>query len=242
LRFRSALSIIILAGSAAVFLLALLGGGKAFSSAGGTAAPEWERAFSHALTAVQPYLDRYGYAAIFAAILVEGVGLLAPGQSLLIAGGLMAAKGGLGIMPVLLWGYAAAVIGPCLGYLLGRWGGLPLLQRLHLNKKHLDRFTSSFDRYGPGLILLARFCDGLRQLHGFVAGLAQMPGRQFLAYSFLGAAFWIGFWGGGAYLLERSIGRWHLRWQSLQPWILALSLLACLAGLIWLLRPAKTAS
>jgi hypothetical protein len=40
---------------------------------------------------VEPYLERYGYWAVFAAVGVEGMGIPAPGQTLLEAGALVAA-------------------------------------------------------------------------------------------------------------------------------------------------------
>ena len=40
---------------------------------------------NHALTVAGPYLHRYGYAAIFVGALIEGVGIPAPGLTLLVA-------------------------------------------------------------------------------------------------------------------------------------------------------------
>lgn len=78
---------------------------------------------------VQPMLQRYGYPALFLAVLVEGMGIPAPGQTLLIAAALIAAHGNLNIVWVLIWSCLAAMLGNILGYLIGRWGGRPLLAR-----------------------------------------------------------------------------------------------------------------
>lgn len=199
----------------------------------------WEQDLHHMLARVQPYLDRYGYVAVFVAILVEGVGLLAPGQTLLVAAGFLAAKGGLQITWVLFWAFWAALLGPGIAYLLGRWGGHALLLRLRVNERHLHRFEGYFNKYGPGLILIARFFDGLRQLHGYIAGLVQMPKAKFAVYSFVGAAFWTGFWGGGAFLLDRKLGALHLTWRRLEPWFWGLTLLGWLAVLIYLRRSRR---
>ncbi len=203
------------------------------------AVPAWEQDLKHVLDRVQPYLDRYGYAAIFVAILVEGFGLLAPGQTLLVAAALLAAKGGLQITWVLFWAFLAALLGPGIAYLLGRWGGRPLLLRLRVSERQVYRLEGYFSTYGPGLILVARFFDGLRQLHGYLAGIMQMPANRFAVYSFLGAALWTGFWGGGAFLLDRHLAALHLSWQSLQPWFWGLTLSGCLAGLIYLWRSGR---
>ena len=69
------------------------------------------RDLKQAVDQVEPLLARYGYPAVFLAILVEGVGLLAPGQTLLIAAALAATQGRLNIAWVLTWAFTAAVLG-----------------------------------------------------------------------------------------------------------------------------------
>lgn len=63
---------------------------------------------------------------------------------------------------------------------------------------HVERF---FKRYGGGIVIAARFIVILRQLNGVVAGSIQMPWWRFLTFNALGAALWVGFWGGGAFFL-----------------------------------------
>ena len=82
--------------------------------------------FKRAVARVQPVIDRYGYPAVFLTILVEGVGIPAPGQTILIAAALSAAHGHLSIVWVMIlafwaqgWGTAwvissaAGAGGPC---------------------------------------------------------------------------------------------------------------------------------
>jgi membrane protein DedA with SNARE-associated domain len=170
---------------------------------------------------------------------VEGVGLIAPGQTLLIAAAFEAARGGLQITWVLLWSLTAAVLGNTLGYLIGRQGGRPLLHKLRVNEQHLQQFEGYFSRFGPALILLARFFDGLRQLNGLVAGLLHMPWQSFTFWNILGAVFWTGVWGLGTYLVEKEIASVHLTVKLVEPWILALTLLGLLAVLLYVLWPKR---
>jgi membrane protein DedA with SNARE-associated domain len=193
----------------------------------------------NAIDRVQPLLDRYGYPVLFLAVLVEGVGLVAPGQTLLIAAALTAARGGLNLAWVLFWALNAAFWGNSLGYLLGRWGGRPLLHTLRVNEKHLQRFEGYFTRYGQGVILVARFFDGLRQLNGIVAGLVQLPWKKFTLWNFLGAMLWTGVWGLGTYFLDKKIASVHLTFRLVEPWIVALSLLGVLGFLVYVLWPGR---
>jgi membrane protein DedA with SNARE-associated domain len=193
----------------------------------------------HAIAQVQPLLDHYGYPAVFLAVLVEGFGLVAPGQSLLIAAALTAAKGSLNLVWVLFWAFSAATLGNTLGYLLGRRGGRPLLHKFRVNEKHLLRLEGYFARYGKGVIIIARFFDGLRQLNGIVAGLVQMPWKAFMTCNIIGAALWTGVWGVGTYSIEKEIASLHLTVRLVAPWIAALTLLGVLTLLVYTLWPGR---
>ncbi len=78
-----------------------------------------ERTLEHSIATVQPALDRYGYAASFVAVMVEGMGIPAPGQTLLVASALDAAKGRLNISLLLMLVTLAAALGNSVGYLIG---------------------------------------------------------------------------------------------------------------------------
>jgi membrane protein DedA with SNARE-associated domain len=197
----------------------------------------------HSLARIQPWLDRYGYAAIFAAVLVEGVGIPAPGQTLLMAGAVAAAAGrlhlGLVIMIVLL----AAVLGNSLGYLLGRWGGQALLSRVGMNQGHFRKIESFYRHYGGNVVLFGRFIDGLRQLNGIVAGLLEMPWWTFTAFNVAGAALWTGLWGLGTYFLDKDFHAIAHRLEQFKPLAIFLSLavfFGLLAYLLWHRRNGKT--
>jgi membrane protein DedA with SNARE-associated domain len=197
------------------------------------------RDLEQAIARVQPLLHRYGYPALFLAILVEGVGLLAPGQTLLMAAAFAAAQGSLSIAWVLFWAFTAAVAGNSLGYLLGRLGGRPLLHKFKVNEERLQRLEDYFTRRGKWVVLIARFFDGLRQLNGIVAGLLKMPWGLFTTLNILGAALWTGVWGLGVYFLDKEMGAWHLTLRQAEPWVAAACLLAFLALLFYLRRPGR---
>jgi membrane protein DedA with SNARE-associated domain len=190
---------------------------------------------SDAAAYAAPLLERYGYPVLFVVILVEGIGIPAPGQTLLIAASLTAARGDLGIAWVMTWAFAAAWLGNSLGYLIGFRGGRPLLKKLHVNEAHLQRMEGSFARAGGAIILVARFIDGLRQLNGIVAGLLQLPWGRFTTVNILGALLWVVFWGLGSYFLEREISQVQLTLRQVEPWIAGLALFAFLSLIVYAL-------
>jgi membrane protein DedA with SNARE-associated domain len=189
-----------------------------------------------AVARMQPLVERYGYAGVAAAVSVEGFGVPAPGQTLLMAGALEAARGHM--HPLLLFPLAvlAAVLGNSLGYLIGKRGGRPLLRRLHVNEAREAKLAGLFERFGGGFIVLARFFDGPRQLNGILAGTLAMPWWLFTVFNVLGALLWVGVWGLGTFYLAEHLHAVHALIQKINPWIAGAVALALIAVLAYLFR------
>lgn len=190
-----------------------------------------------AVARVEPWLQRYGYGAVFLLVGVEGFGIPAPGQTILEAGAAASAEAHsrLRIHWVLLTAFLAASLGNALGFVIGRAGGRPLLQRLHLSERHLARVESGFARYGGWLIVFARFFDGPRQLNGIAAGVLEMPWARFMAFNLAGAALWVCFWGLGVYYIDLHLDQLVALIRHINPWIAAATLvgLGALVMLLW---------
>jgi membrane protein DedA with SNARE-associated domain len=189
-----------------------------------------------AVARVQPLVERYGYAGVVGAVSVEGFGVPAPGQTLLMAGALEAARGHM--HPLLLFPLAvlAAVLGNSLGYVIGKRGGRPLLRRLHVNEAREAKLAGLFERFGGGFIVLARFLDGPRQLNGILAGTLAMPWWLFTVFNVLGAMLWVGIWGLGTFYLSEHLHAVHALIQRINPWIAAAAALALIAVVAYLFR------
>ncbi|MEZ5452478.1 MAG: DedA family protein [Thiothrix sp.] len=192
----------------------------------------------HYLTIAKPWLEQYGYFALFGGVFVEGFGLPAPGETLIIAAALLAGQGDLNPVVVLLTAWLAAVLGDNLGYLLGRWGGHRLFLKVGVKPDHLAHVEHFFKRYGGGVVVAARFFEILRQLNGVVAGSMQMPWWRFVTFNALGAALWVGFWGGGVWLLGKHFEQVENALRSFAPYVIALGLVA-LAALGWYLLAGR---
>jgi membrane protein DedA with SNARE-associated domain len=156
------------------------------------------------LGSVAPILNHYGYLAVFVVVFVESFGIPAPGQTILIAAAVYSGTGHLNIVVVALLGLIAAVVGDNIGFLIGRYGGRPLLLRfgryLLLTDERLYKVESLFARHGNVIVAGARFVDGLRQFNGLVAGLVRMAPWRFLTFNAIGAVAWVGVWTSLGYL------------------------------------------
>ena len=157
----------------------------------------------HALSEAQPLLARWGAIAVFASVFVEGLGIPAPGQTLLVAGALLASRGEASLAGVLAAAFAGSSLGPLAGWAIGRYGGRRLLARL--GGSRLERLEALFARWGGALVGFGRFVDGLRQVSGIAAGALGLPFATAAAWSFAGALAWVATWGLGAFYLGQDV-------------------------------------
>ncbi len=189
------------------------------------------------LESVQPLLQRWGYAAVFVAVFVEGCGIPAPGQTLLIAAALLAAKGELWLGLVLATAVCAAAGGNLAGYAIGRLGGHRVLERI-ASPQRLAQMEKLFERRGGIVAGFGRFLDGLRQLSGIAAGSLNMDLVTFFGWNLIGAVVWVGFWGAGAFFFERHVTQLSAVFHHLRPIALGLAAIGVVIALRWLRRPA----
>jgi membrane-associated protein len=120
-----------------------------------------------------------------------------PGDSLLFAVGTLCALPGMPlsialVMPLLM---VAAILGDAVNYAVGHKLG-PAVFRSEssrfLNKKHLLKTQSFYERYGGKTIIIARFVPIIRTFAPFVAGVGRMSYRRFLSFNVVGAVVWVG--------------------------------------------------
>jgi membrane protein DedA with SNARE-associated domain len=190
---------------------------------------------SHAL---EHLLHEYGYAAIFAVIAFENVGLPVPGETILITSAIFAATTHeLNSVVIVITATLAAFGGAVAGFMIGRYGERHLLHRfgryLHLDERDLRLGRYLFQRFGGRVVFVARFIAFLRSLAGLLAGANAMPLQPFLIASGLGALAWSATFGFGAYALGREIEVLSARAGVV---VGALVLLALIAGVLFLRR------
>ena len=154
-------------------------------------------------------LHHWGYLAVGALLFVEDFGVPVPGETMLIAASLYAGAGHLNIWLVAVVGFAAAVLGDNVGYLIGRSGGRDLVLKfgkvVFITPDRLDRAEDFFSRHGGKIVTIARFIEGLRQLNGIIAGIVEMPWRRFVLFNMLGAAVWVALWCSLGYLAGDNV-------------------------------------
>lgn len=145
------------------------------------------------------------YPVLFALVGAESTGVPVPGETALIAAGVLAHDGRLNIAYVIALAALAAIMGDNLGYLIGRTGGRRLLERPGLLERHrreiLTRGEPFFARHGPKAVFLGRWVAGLRIAASWLAGINRMDWPVFLFWNALGGVAWATSVGLVAYLV-----------------------------------------
>lgn len=153
------------------------------------------------LVGVDQLLSTFGALGVFAVLFAETgllVGFLLPGDTLLIAAGLLAAtaptsSAHLDLLPVLVAAAAGALTGAQVGFWIGRLAGPRLLDDpAHPRRTAgVQRSRALLERYGQGrAIVLARFVPVARTLMNPLAGALGMPARTFLLWQSVGGLVW----------------------------------------------------
>lgn len=152
----------------------------------------------------------WGYYAVFGMLAAEGFGpFFVPGETTLLAAALIAgATHHLGILFVLLAGYAGALLGDNFSYLVGRRFGFGLIRRygpyVRLNEKRIKFVQVVYLRYGIPIVFVGRFIMLLRSWESFLAGANRMPWRRFAPVNAAASLVWVCAWGLGAYALGEA--------------------------------------
>ena len=157
---------------------------------------------------MESLVQDYGLVLLFVLIAMESAGVPLPGETALITAGVLAARGDMDIVEVIVVAAAAAIIGDNIGYWLGRLGGRRLLERWEPLERHASRMLPwserFFKRHGPKTIFLGRFFAVLRVTAAWLAGISRMHWWRFFFWNAAGGICWAVLVGLVSYYLGRA--------------------------------------
>jgi membrane protein DedA with SNARE-associated domain len=144
---------------------------------------------------VTNFITHHGLPLLFVVVMIESFGIPLPGETALIAFGVLASQGHYSITSVIAVAAAAAIVGDNLGYwLIGRLGGRALFRRWRwLNayaERVLPRAERLMERHGGKTVFFGRFVAVLRYTAAWIAGLGQMAWWRFLFWNASGGICW----------------------------------------------------
>jgi membrane protein DedA with SNARE-associated domain len=149
---------------------------------------------------LEHFLETWGYLAVFALSFISSMGLPVGAEVAIIYGGVLASgqiqnePHHLNVVVVIVLATLAEVLGSLAGYLIGYFGGRPLVDRVGkyvlLTHRDLDRAEAWFARRGDPVVLFGRFIPLLRSFVSFAAGLGEMAIAKFLIFTVIGCTVW----------------------------------------------------
>lgn len=166
-------------------------------------------------------VGRFGYLLLFLLTFLETsafLGLLAPGESIVVLSGLFASRGPLELGLVIPLSVVGAFLGDNAGYWLGRRFGTSFLERygkyVFFNRESLERVRRYYLKHGGKTVFFGRFTSIIRSFGPLVAGSSRMPYGTFALWSAVGCAAWgilyslIGYFFGESWeVIEKYLGR-----------------------------------
>ncbi len=159
-------------------------------------------------------LGPWTYALVAAAAFLETgafVGLVAPGETIVIAAGVIAGQGEIQLLPLIGLVWTCAVLGDTTSFYIGRRLGRRFLERhgprFKITEERLKQVESYFDRHGGKTILIGRFIGLVRALAPFIAGSSGLPYRRFIPYSIVGCGLWSSIFCTLGYVFWRSFDK-----------------------------------
>ena len=148
------------------------------------------------------------------------VGLVAPGETVVIAGGVIAGEGTISLLPLIAIVWICAILGDTTSFYIGRRLGRKFLEkhgpRVKITHERLEQVEGYFDRHGGKTILIGRFIGLVRALAPFIAGSSGLSYRRFIPYSIIGTGLWATIFCTLGYIFWRSFDRVaHLAGQAI---------------------------
>jgi membrane protein DedA with SNARE-associated domain len=163
------------------------------------------------MNTIVQFVLKHGYSILFAAMFAHQIGLPIPGPLFLLAAGALAAAGKLGLIPALVLTVMACVMADWLWYETGRRRGIKVLHFIHRLTRDPDahdrRAKRTFARYGPQLLVIAKFVPGLDAVAPPLAGIAHTSRLRFLTFDAVGAGLYACAYAGLGYVFSHDLDR-----------------------------------
>lgn len=189
------------------------------------------------------WLSHYGYAGLFALLLLGIVGLPIPDETLLVFSGYLISTRQLHAIPAFLAGFVGSMCGISLSYTLGRTLGQRIVIRygrfLHITEERLERVHGWFQRMGEWLLTIGYFIPGVRHFTALVAGTSGLEYTRFALFAYAGAAIWVATFLWVGYFVGEN---WRAALHLVHRYTLAFAaILVIVAAAFWWIRKRRRA-
>lgn len=140
------------------------------------------------------YIALWGYTAIVVAMAMESACLPVPSEVIFGFTGYLVYLGKLDFTKAVVAGVAGGLIGSVVAYLVGYYGGRPVVAKygkyVFLSHRHVHMAQRWFDRYGLKAVFYSRLLPVVRTFISLPAGFAKVDFVKFVLYTLLGSVPW----------------------------------------------------
>ncbi len=162
------------------------------------------------LTYLEGAFATYGYVIVFAAIMIESMGVPFPGETMLIIAAAYAASNPqLSIYLVIASAASGAIVGDNLGYWIGREGGRRLIMKygrfVGLTDERYLKAQVFLKKHGGKAVFFGRFVSVARTWIAVLVGAHHLNWVQFLIYNVLGGIVWATLYGSLGYFFGQNL-------------------------------------
>jgi membrane protein DedA with SNARE-associated domain len=139
-------------------------------------------------------IGTFGYPGIILLMTLESACMPVPSEIVMPFAGFAVQQGRLEFFAVGMAGAIGCLIGSVLSYVVGYYGGRPLLEKygryILISPHEIDMAHRWFERYGVATVFIARLLPIVRTFVSLPAGIARMDFKKFAVYSFVGSLPW----------------------------------------------------
>ncbi len=205
-------------------------------------------AITDALTEI---VGDHGVYAVFALMAIDAV-LPAASELVMVYAGALAAGAFAGQNVVVVgeridsepWAYVAMALAGGLGYIVGSiggwmigyYGGRPLVERhgrwLHVTPRTLDRAESWFERYGDWAVAISRVTPVVRSFIAIPAGVFRMPLGRYTLLTIPGSLAWAFAFAGAGLAFGSRWEEFHHSFRYAEYVVAAVILAVIVAGIV----------
>jgi membrane protein DedA with SNARE-associated domain/membrane-associated phospholipid phosphatase len=200
----------------------------------------------HLLETVSDTLGAWTYLLVGAFAFAETgafVGLVVPGETVMLLGGAVAGQGAIDIYLLIAIAWFAAWLGDTTSFFIGRRLGREFVithgPKFGISHERFERVEDYFSRHGGKTIFIGRFISLVRAFAPFIAGSSGMRYRNFVPYSILGTGLWASAHILVGYFFSRSIDT-AAKYAGKGAFLLA-TLIVIVVGAIALFRHLRVA-
>ncbi|HSX18598.1 MAG TPA: DedA family protein [Candidatus Saccharimonadales bacterium] len=144
------------------------------------------------------FIESTKYAGIFVLMALESALIPIPSEVTMPFSGFLASRGDLALIPVILVGTLANLVGSYIAYYIGFFLEETVLLKLIkkygkfilVSEHEYQKANSWFKKYGDKVIFVSRLLPGLRTVISLPAGVFRMDIKKFTLYTVSGCLIW----------------------------------------------------